>query len=145
MAYVYEALSDEDWKELVRLHPDGPYPSGRPSDWLNDRERDIQFVNLGGRGNAPEWYDVPPSYYVFIWRKQVIRLESRYTSQVTGDKNNQETITQGVLSICAPTALAPEQQAIRDEIPRALLADWKGLSSFNILAVHVTLSPIHFN
>lgn len=145
MAYVYEPLSDENWKELVRLNPDGPYLGGRPWHWLNDRERDIQFASLGGRGDAPEWHDVPPDYYVLIWHKQVIRFEARYTCLNSGVDYNDQTVTQDVFAIYAPKALKLEEQAIREDIPQALLAYWRGLShTKNVLAVHATLPTIHF-
>ena len=149
MAYVYEPMSDDDWKKLLRLNPGGFYISGRPRHWCNDREKDIQFVSLGGRGYFPENTEQPPNYYLFIWHGHIIRLESRYTSTFTGQNNHEETVAHKVYSIYAPMALEAEEHAIREEIPVALLADWRGryarnIPSAKILAVHATISPIHF-
>ena len=147
MTYRYEPLTDENWRELVRLHPNGPYPSGRPTHWLNDAERDIQLMALGGRGSQPAHTDLPPDFYLMLWQKKVVRFESRYTSKITGEKSNQKTIWQQVFSVYAPKELAAQEAVIRNELPIAFLAKWRGGFAgtyLEVVAVNVHIAVINF-
>jgi hypothetical protein len=137
-------MSLDNWKELVHLNPGGMYPSGVRDRWVVDHDNDVQLVSLGGRGNMPESSDHMPNFYVLIWHKQVVKLESRYTSKVD---DCIEEIEQEIFSIYAPKELAQEAEAIKSAIQEALLVNWQGLKGGLRLqqgALRINFSKINF-
>ncbi len=129
MAFVYEEMGEEGVELIKSLNLPTPagcgsgvyfdnYPSWPESEWVIDREKQLYFFEMCGRGSQK---DEPPIYCCLVWGKTPIRLDAYRSGK--GDYQVGVEITWEVVNIYAPKELMDlSKEEIVSTIKEAFIA-----------------------
>lgn len=138
MAFVFEELNSVEAQEIRNLVRDPVYAFQRGV--AIDRERDLFFVDLGGKGDQPKERGEYPTYYNLLWKRSPIVFEGY----------DQWKNVDGVLNIDVeyskmqiPKTLRAFVTEIQEFIVEASDVYWRGLLNKPVV-VSVQFPIIHF-
>lgn len=128
MAFVYEKLTEADkafFESFELKHPLDRFSLAyTPRNWVCDREREMFFFPIGGRGLLDD-PDNPPSWFYFIWKKKKIKVQTY--RKATGDWNIGINMTWKIDRIVAPDSLRGHGAELQALIKQAFEARTYGM------------------
>jgi hypothetical protein len=133
MAFINELISDEDKKKIdwTKFKAWPFTPSITPWKWTIDRERDVFFIPLGGRGPDGERPDV----YGLWWKGILLRIEARLIG--TGSGKFWDSLYWDITKIDIPDDLCSQRKEILDTLREALCAHGSLFSTEHVKSVTV--------
>jgi hypothetical protein len=117
MTFVFEKLDEASVLELRKKIPKFQHILSFSPCQVIDRDRDIAFVSLGGKGALPPERAEPPYFYALLWKGLCVAFEGYETVEsLAGAAKVNIRLTQ----LRLPIALRDELLNIRQAIEAAM-------------------------
>lgn len=116
MSFINEKIPESDRELYDSFNLSSPF-TNKPVEsrkWTIDRERNAFLIALGGRGY---WDSDIPHYYAFIWKNNVIKIET--FSKEHGNANTGIEVRRKITSIKMPEKLMPEKDVVMELVKEA--------------------------
>lgn len=113
MAFVNEFVPEEQKDKFdPEVFEIPPLPPLRPYRWVIDRERDIFLICVGRTGYGGGQGDgyIPPEYFTFSFKKQLIKFEAKVSAY--GNKSDGWIIEWEITDLKIPQELEDRQNEI---------------------------------
>lgn len=117
MSFTYEQLDNERMDALRKKIPAFHSILGFSPFQAIDRERDIVYVSLGGKGELPPEAGEPPDFHALFWRGMCVAFEGYETLEVN---SGLVQLNIRLTKLRLPSALHGELIAIQDAIKVAM-------------------------
>ncbi len=138
MTFELERVSQERAHELERMASMTVFYFNRTI--LIDRERDLIFLDLGGKGDQPKERNEPPNYWCLIYKGESVRLTSRERFERVSDV---DYIYAELETFSTPLSLKNQLFEVQETIIEAF-ASYYSLGLKRTMSASVQFPPVVF-
>jgi len=120
MAFENEKISEVDRELFNSFNLKSPFTGEalQSRRWVIDREREAYLIALGGQGM---YYSEVPMFYAFIWKNNVVKLETFENSK--GDILSGYETKWKINRIEAPKSLLQDHEVLMNLIKEAFISE----------------------